>query len=84
MTDQIDALNAIGELVAARNYDGAAEIAARLDHGSLALAAVALVRMRAESVIEFFLCQGLSEDEAKEQAAGFFRAGFGFPRKRFA
>lgn len=81
MTNQIDALNAMAVLVADRNYQGAVDIAVCLDHERLAEITVALVRMCAVSQIEFFHCQDLSEDQARGQAAAFFRAGLGFPQK---
>jgi hypothetical protein len=81
MTNQIDALNAMAVLVANRNYQGAVDIAVCLDHERLAEITVALVRMCAVGQIEFFHCQDLSEDQARDQAAAFFRAGLGFPQK---
>jgi hypothetical protein len=81
MTNQIDALNAMAVLVADRNYQGAVDIAVCLDHERLAEITVALVRMCAVSQIEFFHCQDLSENQARGQAAAFFRAGLGFPQK---
>src|SRR5215475_14788898 len=81
MTNQIDALNAMAVLVANRNYQGAVDIAVCLDHERLAEITVALVRMCAVSQIEFFHCQNLSEDQARDQAATFFRAGLGFPQR---
>jgi hypothetical protein len=81
MTDAIEALNAIGERAASYDYDGAQELAERLDHKVLAAITVALVRMHSESQVEFLICQGLSEDAARNQAAGFYRAMLGFPRK---
>jgi hypothetical protein len=81
MTNQIDALNAMAVMVATRNYRGAVDIAVCLDHERLAEITIALVRMLAVSQIEFFHCQDLSEDQARDQAAAFFRAGLGFPQK---
>jgi len=81
MTNQIDALNAMAVLVANRNYQGAVDLAVCLDHERLAEITIALVRMHAVSQIEFFYCQDLSEDQARDQAAAFFRAGLGFPQK---
>ena len=81
MTNQIDALNAMAVLVSNRNYQGAVDIAVCLDHERLAEITVALVCMCAVSQIEFFHCQDLSENQARDQAAAFFRAGLGFPQK---